>query len=471
MRFSACILFFSALVILFSDGCRKDPLDSDSDAQLLFSRDTVVFDTVFTTVGSATRQFKVYNTSSKSVLISSIRLAGGSASVFHMNVDGSPVVSTGDLVLRGGDSMYIFVDVTIDPNNSNNPLMVEDSILFETNGNRQKVVLNAVGQDAYFHYYSVLNCNEVWTNDKPHVIWGYAIVPSCCTLTINAGARVHLHNNSVLAVDSCASLRVLGAYMNPVKFQGDRLEPEYAEEPGQYYGIWLSGGSRNNVIDWAEIKNGSIGVRVDTLGNSANPTLRITNTKIRNMTYGGIVTLAGSWIEGDNLAVTNCGQYCVGILYGGKCTFRHCTFGNYWNIDTRATPAVVLNNWYKIDDFTNEYRDITQAEFYNCIIYGDLDNELGIDSANTAAHQFNFLVSHCLVKTNENVSNTAYYVSNVYNQDPAFHDVPLYDLSIDATSAAINIGDNVVGALIPLDLSNYLRTTDGTPDAGAYEFH
>jgi len=283
-------LFFAAVIFFVSQtGCRKDPINTDSSAKLSFSSDTIVFDTVFTTVGSSTRQFRIYNTSSKSIKISSIRLAGGVHSNFHLNIDGVPAVSQTNIEIRGKDSMYVFVDVDVDPNNSNSPLMIEDSILFETNGNHQHVILNAVGQDAYFHYYETLNCNETWTNDKPHVIYGYAIIPKNCTLTILPGTRVYIHHNGVLAADSNSTLKVLGQYGNPATFQGDRLEPDYAEEPGQWGYIWLSQLSKNSVIDWAVIKNGNIGILSDSaLFNSIKPTIRVTNTKISNMTIAGI---------------------------------------------------------------------------------------------------------------------------------------------------------------------------------------
>lgn len=396
-------------------------------------------------------------------------MAGGSTSFFRMNVDGTPCISTGDIEIRGGDSMYVFVDVTIDPNNSNSPLMVEDSIIFQTNGNDQKVVLNAVGQDAYFHYRETLNCNETWTNDKPHVIYDWAIVPSCCSLTMQPGTRVYVHKNGILAVDSCASLKILGAFGNPVTVQGDRLEADYEEEPGQWGFIWLSGGSVNNVIDWAVIKNSSTGILCDTLGNSPNPTLTISNTKIRNMADYGIFGEAGTWIEGYNVQITNCADYEFAIAFGGKCKMSHCTFGNYWDITSRTSPCVVLNNAIHIDETTVVPRDLTQADFLNCIIYGPLDNEIGLDSTVIPGHQFNYLFSHCLVRTNLNVSDLNHWQNNIYNLNPAFHDVTISDMHIDAGSAARNIGDPAVGLLFPNDLDNMPRNISGNPDAGALE--
>lgn len=468
MRHLFLFLFIALLSSTFFSGCRKDVLDEDADAQLNFSTDTIVFDTVFTTVGSATRNFKIYNTSSKAVRISSIRMAGGSASNFRMNVDGTPSVSTGDILLRGGDSMYVFVDVTVDPNNSNSPLMIEDSILFETNGNHQKVVLNAVGQDAYFHYYEYLNCNEVWVNDKPHVIYGYAIVPSCCMLTIQQGSRVYLHKNGILAVDSCATLQVFGTAANPVTFQGDRLEHEYAEEPGQWNFIWLSSLSKDNVIDWAVIKNANVGVLCDTLGGSANPTLHISNTKISNMALAGIFG-RGTWIEGENLAISNCAEYCAALAYGGKYKFVHCSFGNYYDISTRSSPALLLNNWYEGPNQINIYRDLVQADFHNCIIYGDVDDEVGLDTTNQNTAQYNYFFNHCLLKTTTlNTSNPAHF-QNIVSADPQFRNVSGNDLRIWSTSPAIDMGD--LNFIISPDLNNAIRPNGTQCDIGAYEYY
>jgi hypothetical protein len=467
MRHISLCLFIALFGLSLFSGCRKDPLDEDADAQLLFSQDTLVFDTVFTTVGSSTRQFKIYNTSRKALRISSIKMGGGAASPFRMNVDGSPVFSTGDLIILGGDSMYVFVDVTVDPNNANSPLMIQDSILFETNGNLQTVILNAVGQDAYFHYREAVSCGEIWGNDKPHVIYGYAYVPSCCLMTIQAGARVHLHNNSYLIVDSCATLRVLGTQADPVKFEGDRLEPDYAEEPGQWGFIWFSSLSKDNVVDWAEIKNGSIGIVADTMGGSANPTVRITNTKIRNMALMGIFG-RGAWMEGENLLITNCAQYCAAMAYGGKYEFRHCTFANYWDIDVRSEPTVLVNNYYETSDNIIVRRDLIQANFYNCIIYGNLDNELGLDSSVVSGVQFNRFFSNCIIKSDQPMSAPQHFQS-ISTADPAFVDRANNDWHLSTGSPAIDAGDATHSLLI--DLDNFPRPYNSVPDLGAFEWH
>src|SRR5699024_6701900 len=75
----------------------------------------------------------------------------------------------------------------------------------------------------------------------PYVIYGYAAVPAGKTLKIDAGARVHFHRNSGIIVANQASLQANGqasqdpvALENEIVFQGNRLEPNFADIPGQW---------------------------------------------------------------------------------------------------------------------------------------------------------------------------------------------------------------------------------------------
>ena len=71
------------------------------------------------------------------------------------------------------------------------------------------------------------------------MIYGYAAVDEGKTLTIEAGARVHFHANSGLLVTNNASIHANGDVSldselmeNEIFFEGDRLEPGFAEVPG-----------------------------------------------------------------------------------------------------------------------------------------------------------------------------------------------------------------------------------------------
>nr|HMT30788.1 hypothetical protein [Bacteroidia bacterium] len=203
------ILLFAFIFILASSSCKKDDIITDSSAKLEFSTDTVLFDTVFSSLGSTTKQLKIYNRNSRPIRISSIRLAGGAPSTFRLNVDGIPGKSFTDVEIPEKDSLFVFVEVTVNPNGQTTPFIFQDSILFETNGNQQDIDLVAFGQNARFIVadkfvtagssaipYALLDTNLnstiVWDNTLPYVVWGgYAAVDSSQTLIINPGTRIY----------------------------------------------------------------------------------------------------------------------------------------------------------------------------------------------------------------------------------------------------------------------------------------
>ena len=128
-----------------------------------------------------------------------------------------------------------------------------------------------------------LTNNELtFTNIKPTVIYGYAAVSSSNTLTIESGSKVYFHDNSGLIIEKDASLKVNGTLNDKVIFEGDRLENSFGTLPGQWGTIWLRAGSKENEINHAEIKNGIIGILVDSIASSSTPTLTLKNSEIIN---------------------------------------------------------------------------------------------------------------------------------------------------------------------------------------------
>jgi hypothetical protein len=468
-------LFISIAALLFA--CRKDMLTTDPSDKLTFSADTVIFDTVFTTIGSTTKRLLIYNPSDKRIVISSIQLAGGSASKFRLNVDGIPGISHQDIEIQGKDSMFLFVEVTLDASGQNNPLIVSDSILFMTNGNLQDVDLVAWGQDAHFSYptsyipglgsYSII-CNEVWTNDKPHVIYGWAIVDSACSLDIMEGVNVYFHKNSGILVYRDGTLRINGQPGNPVTMQGDRLEPFYHNVPGQWDKIWFYPGSKNNTINHAIIKNGTVGVVADTVANS-NPTVTINNTQIFQMS-GACLVAQGAHITAENSVFGNGGQFCAALVLGGNYDFRHCTFGDYYQYGNRQTPALLLNNYYEDVDGNIQVRDLNNAYFGNCIITGNLENEIGFDNVPGAA--FNYLFDHTLLRIDPevNTSDINFFKDIIKTQsDTFFFDQVNNDFHLDGSSPAIDAGSYSI-----INSPTLFNDLDGkgrklNPDMGTYE--
>lgn len=479
MKMFRSIFIFTLFFTILFLACKKDDeFITSPDLKLKFSCDTLLFDTVFTTLGSVTKQILVYNPYDKPVKISYIRIGGGMQSMFRINVDGVQSVEHYNKEIAANDSMYIFVKVTVNPTNQSNPLIVNDSIVFSINGNFQKVQLIAWGQDAYYHVpnkkitfndgsylsYGYAGCNLPWANDKPHVIFGYSVVDTDSTLVIPAGTKVHFAPNAVLWVYEGGSLNVQGNILNKVIFQGSRLDSYYRNLPGQWGKIWLSAGSKDNTINYAIIRNGNIGLQVDTVVNN-NPTLTIENTIIENMSVAGIFA-QGSKIIAKNLVVTNCGQYALVLSLGGDYEFLHSTFANYWKYNYRNTPSVVLNNYYKDVNQIINLRPLINAYFGNCIIYGVNEEELLLDKNPNSV--FNFKFDHCLIRTKLNTNDLNLFYSCIINSNPQFIDTDNNNLKLNSNSPARFYGTNYVTNNVPFDIEGILRPYNAC--LGAYEY-
>lgn len=505
-----CTLLF----LTFWSSCRKDFEFSPSTGQLEFSKDTVYLDTVFTNIGSSTYNLKVYNKSNDDIFIPSLKLGLGEASAYRLSVDGMTGKSFENVELLAKDSMYIFVETTIDINNlpnTNGSYLYTDKIEFDSGSNQQNVALVTLVKDAIFIYPNRDNTTKVietltlniggetvetelqgrkllpeeltFTNAKPYIIYGFATVPEGETLTIEAGARVHFHDNSGIIVSNAASLHVNGAYSNnqdllenEVIFEGDRLEPTFSDVPGQWGTIWLVEGSRDNIINYATIKNALVGILSDGNPNETNDKLTITNSQIYNSGSFGILGRNTS-IKGGNVVINNAGQSSFAGTFGGKYNFTHSTMVNYWNNGFRQFPALLLNNFILDEENTATIANLIEANFNNCIIYGNDNPEILLDEIEDNAVDFNFKFTNCLIRFEDNsnnftgpnydVSNTNHYTGNIFNEDPHFKDPFLNQLIIGEESAGNGKGASSFATQVPFDILNVDRTS--TPDMGAYQ--
>uniref|UniRef100_UPI00404B730F right-handed parallel beta-helix repeat-containing protein n=1 Tax=Gelidibacter sp. TaxID=2018083 RepID=UPI00404B730F len=518
MRFKRSLYFIitAAILVLWSS-CRKDFDFEPSTGNLQFSKDTVYLDTVFTNIGSSTYNLKVYNRSDKDIVIPSVRLGQGEASNYRLNVDGMAGKVFEDVELLAKDSMFIFIETTFDIQDvvtADNQFLYTDAIEFDSGSNLQKVELVTLVKDAVFIYPNrdadgvietltfdvdgdgmddetnvqgrFLEDDELtFTNEKPYVIYGYAAVGATKTLTVEAGARVHFHANSGLLVTNNGSLKVNGALStdqelleNEVIFEGDRLEPLYENIPGQWGTIWLFNGSVENEINFATIKNATVGLLVEGNQDAAVDKLTITNSKLYNHSNFGILGRATS-ITAENVVFNKSGQSSFAGTYGGKYNFTHCTIANYWSNSFRQFPSLLLNNFVVDENETLFTNDLVQANFNNCIIYGNDNPEVILEEENGSA--FNFKFTNCLIRfqntnnaftgPNYNFNDADLYDNCIFNQEPDFLDPAMNMLIIGDASAANGEGNSLFANQVPFDILGEERPLLGEigSDIGAYQ--
>lgn len=477
LKYLAGVVMLLLMVPSLTTSCVKDEVLKTDGVVLRFSSDTVAFDTVFVTMGTVTKQVRVYNGYDQPVLISAVTLRGGAQSRFRLNVDGDTSMVVRNIEIAAHDSIFVFVQANINPNASDAPFLVEDAILFDCNGTTQSLPLTAYGRNAVYHnptlrivnqngdlvaYGSYIDCDH-WDHTRPHVIFGYAMVGEGATLRLQAGDELYFAPEARLYVRPEATLRAEGSPTHPVLFTSMRHDGWYDTLPGQWYGVLLAGGSRGSVIDWACVENGTVGVQVDT-NVDGSPTLVISNTRVENHSVVGIVGQAGARIEGDNLLVTNCGTATLVLQYGGSYHFANSTFADYWgyngNGNNRTNPSVILNNYY------TSGRPLERAWFDNCVIYGnyggsDGTGEILLDIDPATPHNIRF--NNCLVKSTL-IDHLA--TECILNRDPGFDTVGGRNYHLSPDSPCRGAG-NAAYVTRPYDLDNVPRGTP--PSIGAFE--
>ncbi|WP_107039220.1 right-handed parallel beta-helix repeat-containing protein [Brumimicrobium mesophilum] len=459
------ILYILPFILLawtasYLTSCKKDILFSKDN--LSFSADTVLFDTVFTTIGSTTQRLKIYNTSGQPVKVNSVVLVGGESSPYRINLDGLSGTTFNDIIIPADDSLFMFVEVTLGENGFLDPFIIEDVVEFETNGKMQSVQLAAWGQDAYFHYKDL---NEgVWPNDKPHVIYDFALIDSAKTLKIQAGTNVHLHKGAILFVNK-GTLEVDGTFDNKVVFEGDRLEAFYEDVKGQYYGIYFNQ-ARESYIKHAIIKNGTAGVHV--FGNdpsNSGYTVTLSETEISNHASYGIFNYSGGMVYGENLNVYDNGIYAYFLLEGGGHNFRHSQFLSYGSEGNQ--PAVAIKNYFTREDNITYIGDVNEGSFYNSIIYGGGDFQIGYDTiTNNGAVSIDIDYNTNFIKQLTVPTNSG-FIDNVWNTDPLFESIIDKEYIIKSNSLCKDAANPLFFPISGVDILGKPRA--GVLDIGPYE--
>ncbi len=484
MKRTHIILIFILLAFAFS-ACKKEhQISGDPNLKLSFSADTVMFDTVFTSLGSATHQLRIFNKSDNDLNISSIRLAGGESSPYRFNLDGENGVEFYDKVIPAGDSLFSFLRVTINPNDLNSPFVVEDELEFVTNGNTQTIKLLAWGQNAHYivadkvvniggepyHYHIVADSLEtaIWTSELPYVIYGYALINSYGTLKIEKGTQIYCHQGGGILSWSDGQLIIDGTADEPVVVQGDRLEAFYNDTPGQWEQILMMDGraGADHRISHAIIRNGTIGINCQSVLKATECALRIDNTIVENQSGYGLFSILYA-VEAKNFVIANCG-FANFWAFGGDYRFVHGTIANYWNANehNKNENAISVTN-YAIGGNSGPVYYPFRMEMDNCIVYGKQKDEFKATFGPDADSLYSF--DHCLIKSEKYNGTMPGFNHCLFNLEPCFANAMKPDCHLDSiASPAIGTGNPLFGNEVPYDLDGVSRI--GAPDMGAYQY-
>ncbi len=442
------ILFFTTF---FSCKKKGDKITTDPTAKLSFSQNEITFDTIFTSIGSVTQRLWVYNDNSHAVTINTIQLAKLYSSSYKLIIDGEEKNELSDYKLRGKDSLLVLIKVLINPQNQSLAYLVDDSIVFTTNGNIQDVDLMAYGQDANFLTNTTVPCNTTWTNLKPYVINGNVTVATGCTLTIDQGTRIRFHKDATLTIEG--TLITQGNKDSIVTFAHDNLSNFYDELPGQWGGLVFKSGSKNNKFIFTEIKNATNGISLfpeadgDTIAE-----VFIENTIIKNCSKNAITAEATDFYALNSL-ISNCAGYLVNSSSGGNYYFDFCTLTNYSYDFFREAPAMRFSN----QDVTGS--NPLTAKLRNTILWGDKTDEIILNNNNSSG--FNFSADYSIIRSTLPISG----ITILLNQNPLFENEFAKKFNLLTNSPAIDSGN-----LFPIISNDLIGNPRGAnPDRGCYE--
>jgi hypothetical protein len=469
-------------MIISLSSCKK-PVEGDG--KLKFSENSVKFDTVFTSIGSTYRTFKVYNPYDYLVK-TDILLAGGQHSFFSINVDGLAGTAFRDIEILPKDSIFIFVKVTINPHNQDNPYLIEDSILFKTGKYTQHVNLLAYGQDANFivgdtyldpesniKYKIVAGENETkrWTKDRPYVIYGWAVVDEGGKLIIEEGTRVYLHHQARLWVYAGGNIEVNGTKEEPVTFQGDAELNSFDLSYAKWDRILISEGMKDNKINYAIISNAFVGIQVEPLEQgtiSPNKTI-ITNTIVKNTQNAAIIGKRSRMFVENCVLANNGGGSAVFAI--GDFTMQHTSISNHYNnYPNRKIPALYVANTIK----ENQVQLIGHTSFngVNNIVSGALTNEFAVEKNEGAT--LDCKIKNCLIRLTDVENNNIQYTNTVFKSDTlllfrdlGIKDIKKLDLQLKNNAPAIGMGLSGISST-GLDLNG--NSWANPPSVGAYEY-
>jgi len=426
----------------------EEPVSSDSQLKLSFSSDAIILDTVFTDLTTPTYRFSVYNKNSKNLRIRRITLQGGNSSPYKVIVNGKAGNRWEDVFLRAGDSLRILVSAKLPGNSqSQEPTLFYDELLFETNGNQQKVPLISWGQSVN-HISGTISCDAVWDASRPYILYDSVSVAPTCSLTIEAGARVYAYNRAALHV--FGTLLVNGTPTNPVVMGGFRQEPLYEKAVGTWRGLLLYPNTSRHVLNYCTLRNTEIGILC------SDTQVDLNGCQIYHASVAGCVAF-NSTMRLYNSIISNCIERLFQANDGGSYELIHCTFANYeYDFFRNNEPGTVF--------LQSDGAPAMNIRLFNSVFWGNLADEIY------------FLGPNFTLQAAHNVFKTAIYSAEVLNPsgnqnqvNPSgalFQNERLLDFRPAENSPLINRG---LPTSLTIDIKGNPR--DSQPDIGAFEYH
>lgn len=474
------LLWCCLLAAPFASCDDSEKFTAQPGALLTFSTDTVKFDTVLSTIGSATRQLMVYNRNAEGLRIVKARMHSASATPFRVNVDGTYLERQGgavayDFEVRTGDSIRVFAEVTMPYADSDQLRPLCDTLIFTLeSGVEQGVIFSAVAQDAYMWRGKTIHNDTTLLPGRPVLVYDSLVVAPGVTLTLQAGVALYFHDDAHLLVDG--TLVAQGTAEQPVVLRCDRTDRmfpylPYDNTPSRWGGVRLRRQSMNNVLEHIDLHSASYGICCDSASLEA-PRLSLLHSVIHNVGGDGL-TLYSCRALVANTQVSNTLGHCV-AAYGGELELTHCTLAQFYPWDANRGYALRL-----ADKWVDKTYTLLGYKVQNCLVTGYADNVVSVeidDKEGTAPYLFDHSVVRMPATDDEK-----HYTGMTFEAKDDEHagskqfrrldiDNIVYDFRLLDTSTARGKGSAALVGAWTADRYGVARPADAAPDAGCYQY-
>lgn len=465
-RFPILTFLCAMLLLALVPSCITDEFTDSPSDRLSFSTDTLSFDTVFTGVGTPTARLRIYNHAKKAINISSIRMKEAD-SRFSINVDGVSGRDFRDVEIRGGDSIFVFVECYIPQSDTNTPTLVEDQLQFVSNGNTQSVLLQAYGQNVTRLRGLTITEDMTLTPDRPYVVFDSLNVAQGATLHILPGTMLLFHDKAALNVRG--RIEAVGNAEGIIQMRGDRLDEVlpntgYDILAGQWKGMRIYPESFGNRLEYVNLRSTERGVEVDSCADLSQRKLLLVNSWLHN-SQSSALRSDFAWVDAYGCCFSEAAESVVN-LRGGKHDFSQCTLSNYYLFSAISGPLLSLTHCLPTEqEESGVTLPLMEARFANSILYG-LPSDISPGDLTGSNVYLDYVLLKSVGEDDEHFRHC------IRDADPLFlTDRPRYyfDYRVRPDSPALHAGDPaLVNPLTLRDMTGADRLSDGAPTLGAY---
>ena len=450
---------------LAATSCINDDITQSPDARLSFSTDTLSFGIVFTDLGTPTARLVVANRNKKGVSISSIKFRNPDSN-FTLNVDGVSGTTFRDVEIRGNDSIYVFVECFISPDEAVEPQRVADQLEFVTNGNTQEVEVEAWGLNVTRLRGVRVESDTRLTAERPYIVFDSLSVEKGATLTIDPGVMLMFHDKAYLSVKG--RLEAVGEAGNMIQMRGDRIDnvlPNVAYDilAGQWQGVRIDAGSFDNRIEYVDMRSTVEGLRIDSCADLTRTKLTLVNSWLHN-SQSTVLDSRYANVDAYGCCFSEASEAVVSLT-GGEHEFVQCTIANNY-LWTVTGPNLALHHCLPEHAEENSL-PLMKANFENGIVWG-IGSPLN-EGDLTGSEVF---MRNMLLKADGTDDDN--FISCIWNEDPLFYTVRTdyyFNYRLMPGSPAIGAGNpEYVTPLCEYDMDGLYRLADGSPALGAYVY-